>query len=1028
MGKKKLSNKAFLAIMVPALAVGAGLIIGGNVAANYWSQSLDTYLGRGERLVSNPEGSENWDVNYYEKVCPQALGENGSLLRAAKVTKKITDEGIVLLKNSGQTLPLAKNSNVVPFGYRYKDPVYGGTGSGAVDASKDYVVTSVEGLAKHFNVHQAVSNKILVSEPEKILDSESASQGEGGAFDGADLTIFEFNKDIYDGLLGDAGESTAIIYIGRISGEGGNLSAKAYTDGTPNSLALSTLEKETIKLAKQSCKKTVAVIDSSNIMQIDALMSGEYECDAILWIGGPGSMGFDSLADILVGEVNPSGRTVDIWERDVLQNPSIINFGDHKYAGTDDISLWNGQNGVYFYEYEEGVYYGYRYYETAAAMDNNFVYGEVNADGSLKTAGAINYPFGYGLSYTTFEQKIVSLSDAGDSVKVTVEVSNKGSVKGKEVVQLYYTAPYTDFDKNLHVEKPVKTLLAFDKVEVAPNGKQTVTLEFDKEEMASYAYRHDNGDGTFGCYLLEEGDYTITLGKNSHDAWDSKSTNIASTIYYTNANPRKSERVAQAAWDEQGNPLDYPAAALENKDARFVAATNHFDEVSAYMESNEATILSRADWAGTQPSAPNENKTLSPDRLARMRRFDYQTDPVIGESATSVIRRTEDPVSGKNNSLKMIDMRGVDYFDTAWNDFLDQIDYTSDQPLQMIIKAFGTGAVDSLGKPATSDHDGPQGIALTGTGSGFDACAYCSEPLVAATFNVDLAYEYGDAIGEEALNIAVNGWYGPGANLHRSPLNGRNFEYYSEDPVLTGKIGAKVVSGAEQKGLVVYLKHFGWHTYEGVCTSMTAWMTEQAYRETDMKAFEIIIKESRKTLKYNAGNQGTLKSKVVRGCSGIMGAATHVGTEWQAANYNLTTLTLRGEWGFQGLFSTDMGLEGQEGNLDKVIRSGGDLRMHFMPMETSFAGVPTLKDKTSSTFKWCVRRALKNVCFAYANSNIVQGAAPGAVISYKMSPWRIGLIAGTIVLSVAVAAGAALTVLRILRSKKKANVEIATED
>ncbi|MEE3431718.1 MAG: glycoside hydrolase family 3 C-terminal domain-containing protein [Candidatus Enteromonas sp.] len=1015
---KKMSNKKFIAIMAPVLVLGMALGIGATVAGNYWSQTLDTYVGRGDRVVSNPKGTEDWDTNYYNKECASADGANGSKMKAAALTKRIADEGIVLLKNKNNTLPLAKNSNVVPFGYRYADPVYGGTGSGAVDSSEDYIETAVEGLKRHFNVNAGVSNKLInntgkayaLSTTElKQINGEVNNEGEGGgAFNGANTDIIEFKSDIYEGLVDSVTNDTAVVYIGRIAGEGGNLLNETYFDGTRDSLALSQYEKDTIRLAKEKCKKVVVIINSSNIMEIKELMSGELEADAILWTAGPGSKGFESLADIMVGDVNPSGRTPDIWDANVLNNPTIINFGDHKYKDTDGISLWNGQNGVYYYEYEEGIYYGYRYYETAH---------DIHAEG-FNYDEAVTFPFGYGLSYTSFEQSITSVDERGDSIKVTVEVKNTGSVDGKEAVQIYYTAPYTALDQELHIEKATKNLIAFDKVEVKAGGKKSVTLEFPKEEMASYSYLHDNKDGTKGCYFLEEGDYTITLGKNSHEAWDSHVTHIGDNTYYTNANPRKSEIAAQSQWDDEGNALPFPAAAASDRDAKFMAATNRFEDISAYMESSEATILSRKDWKNTQPSAPAGEKSLSAVRLDRMRSFDYKTDERLGETETSLVYQKEAPVSGKKNGLTMVDMRGKDYFDPLWEDYLDQIDFSNDEVMNMFLKAFSTSAVESIAKPATIDHDGPQGLGSTGQGGGLGACAYCSEPLVAATFNVGLAHEYGLAIGEEALNINCNGWYGPGANIHRSPLNGRNFEYYSEDPVLTGKIAAACVSGAEEKGLVVYLKHFGWHDYEGVCTSMTAWMTEQAYRETDMKAFEITIKEARKTIKYISDDQGTVKTKTVRGISGLMGAATHVGTEWQAANYDLNVGLTRGEWGFQGLFSTDMGLEAQPGSLDKVLRSGTDLRMHFMPLKTAmdFRTV-TMADDSSATVKHCLRRAVKNVCFAYANSNVVQGAAPGAIISYTMSPWAIGLTIGDCVLGALIVAGVVWTVIRVRKNK-----------
>ena len=840
---------------------------------------------------------------------------------------------------------------------------------------------------------------------------EAEPSNDGSHFSGAETDIYEFNPQIYEGSEASCQDTVGIVYIGRIGGEGANILATQYYDGTPHNLALTEYEKGTIKFAKENCDKVVAVINSSNIMEIGPIMAGEYECDAIVWIGGPGTTGYESLGDVLAGTVNPSGRTVDIWDADLLNNnPTMQNYGIRTYANASDTVLWPGMAGIHYYEFEEGVYYGYRYYETADIMDDSFVYGTLGSDGSIAEAGQVLYPFGYGLSYTTFEQEIVRFNDAGNSIEVEVAVKNTGKVDGKEVVQLYMTAPYTQMDIDYEIEKPAKVLIAFDKVEVKAGETENVTLSFLKEDMASYCYTRDNGDGTTGCYVLEEGDYTITLGKNSHDAWDSEVTKIGETIWYDNSNPRQSEIVAQSQWDDEGNSLGFPARANEDPSATYIAATNKFPDINEYMHT-EATIFTRSNWKNTFPTAPDPNKTISQERLNKITSYNVETDPLTGNVSSSVWYKEEAPLSKQDNGLTLADMRGVDYYSEEWDLFLNQLDYENDELIAMLSKAaYSTGAITELGKPATSDSDGPQGFGKTGVDGAVASFGYPTETVVGSTWNVDLAYAYGESMAQEALVLGINGWYGPGLNLHRSAFCGRNFEYYSEDPYLTGMLGAACISGAEENGLVVYAKHFGIHDHEDTSVQLTAWLTEQAYRETDLRAFEIAFKNARKTIEYIADADGTTATKTMRGISGLMGAATLLGTEWQGANYALITEVVRGEWGFQGLSCTDMALYNFEGINDKVLRSGTDLKMYFMP--GSFG------DSTSATAMWRFRDAVKHVCYAYANSNVTQGAAPGAIVTYTMSPWRIGLIVADVIIGCLVVAGVVWCVVRTVDAKK----------
>ena len=1014
--KLRMSNKRFLAIMLPIMAFLLVLAIVATVVADYFSMSLDTYIGRGNRVVSNPTNTEDWDLEYYEQRYTSAQGENGkdgSLDHAEKVSKAITDEGTVLLKNSG-ALPLAAGSTVTPFGARYRSPIYGGTGSGKVSTSDERVWTPQEGLEKHFTINKTVEDVINNSKPFAMSATgyvEAEPSNDGSTFSGAETDIYEYDPQVYEGTEASCEGTVGIVYIGRIGGEGANILATPYYDGTPHNLALTEYEKETVKFAKENCDKVVAVINSSNIMELGPIMSGEYECDAIVWIGGPGSTGYESLGDVLAGDVNPSGRTVDIWDADILNNnPTVQNFGDRAYSNTTDIVIWPGYDGIFYYEYEEGIYYGYRYYETADVMDEGFVYGSLGSDGSVTEAGQVLYPFGYGLSYTTFEQEIVSFNDAGDDIEVEVAVKNTGDVDGKEVVQLYMTAPYTQMDIDYEIEKPAKVLVAFDKVEVAAGATENVTLTFAKEDMASYCYTRDNGDGTTGCYVLEEGDYVITLGKNSHDAWGSETATIGETVWYDNSNPRQSEIVAQSQWDDEGNALGFPARAAEDPEAKYIAATNQFPDINEYMHT-EATILTRSNWKNTFPTAPEEGKTLSAERVQAVSVYDVENDPLTGNVSSSVWYQEEAPVSGQDNGLTLADMRGEDYYSDEWDLFLDQIDYESEELTSMLLKAaFSTGALTDLGKPATSDSDGPQGFGKTGVDGGVASFAYVTETVVGSTWNIDLAYAYGESIAQEALVLGINGWYGPGLNLHRSAFCGRNFEYYSEDPLLTGMLGAACISGAEENGLVVYTKHFAINVHEGTSVALCAWMTEQAYRETDLRAFELAVKNARKTIRYISDTEGTISTKTIRGATGMMGAVTMIGTEWQGAGYHLMTNILRGEWGFQGVVVTDMALHAFEGVNDKVLRSGTDMKMYFMAGEFG--------DPSSATALWRFRDAVKHVCYAYANSNAVQGAAPGAIVTYTMSPWRIGLIIADVIIGVVVVAGAVWCVVRTVDAKK----------
>jgi beta-glucosidase len=1009
--KQKMSNKKFTAILSAVMAILVIVALVASIVMPLLSSTMDTYLGRGERYTVQVGSASGWDTKYYDQRFTDTNNVTGSVAYGLQVSKQITDEGEVLLKNNG-VLPLAQGSKVTPFGYRFLNPLYGGTGSGNVDAGKDYVVTPEKGLA-NFEVNSTVVEKLrngkvieLTAEGAAPIGSFAAESEESGTgFTGATTSLLEYDPAVYDGTEASCEDTTAIVYLGRVGGEGGNLQITPYADGTRHELALSTYEKEMLTFARQNCKNVVAIIESSNVMELGDLMEGgEYECDAVIWVGGAGATGFASLGDILVGDVNPSGRTADLWDRDLTRNPVYVNFGtNHMYANTDGVMMefMNYTNGLFFVELEEGVYNGYRYYETASDI------------GALNYDEAVVYPFGYGLSYTTFTQKITDFNTSGDDVKVTVEVTNTGDRAGKDVVQIYYTAPYTEYDRQNRVEKPTVNLVAFDKTDILEPGKsQTLTLTFAKEDMASYAYMHDNGDGTMGCYLLEEGTYTVSLRNNSHDVIESRELEIGSTIAYDNSNPRNSEKVAQSAWDEEGESLNYPKAAEADTSRGYVAATNLYQDSTDYMLS-EATLLTRADWAGTQPTYPEEGKTISPELLAKASNFDIENDPVLGNKAISA--NFTAPAEGKDNGLSVSELRGLDYYDPMWDLLMDQLVYDETLYEAFNWATFEIKALDSIGLPNVVAHDGPQGWGMTGADGGPDTTAFASEVVVASTFNTDLAYQYGDAIGQESLVIGFTGWYGPAMNAHRSAFNGRNFEYYSEDPLLNGKMGAACISGAADNGVICYLKHFFANDFEGPASSMETWADEQTLREIYAKAFEIAVKESKMHVKYISDAEGTVSTRVMRGLTGMMMGANLVNGEWNAASPSVMGM-LHDEWGFEGLTSTDMNLQCTPNIIDKALRAGTDLRMgtFWMQFVPGWVGQTNLNDPDSVVTKANLRRAMKNVAFAVANSNMMQDVAPGSITRYKTSPWVKMLIAGDIL----VAAGVACGIIWILRRRK----------
>ncbi len=1005
-GKKKMSQKKFRTLIIIPLAVLLVIGILLNTAAVVLKSTLDQFLGAGEKTVV---GAGELDGQYYET--KHASAEEAKAAGYA-VAEQVNAEGSILLKNNG-VLPLAPGSEVVPFGYAFRNPTYSQSTPSGSAKWPDEPVTPYAALsdsALTLNA-EAVNTVTKLGKVIKLAEAAGASAAKGGASAlGGDFTIIEFDPAGYDSAA-SVPNGTALVFVARGGQEGSDVKSDGYEDGTPHYLALTEAEKQTVAAAKRICKNVVLIVNSSAPMELSPVMSGENECDAILWVAHPGNNGFAALPKLLLGEYNPSGRTVDIWPADFTKDPSYEAIGEHRYTNytvTSGSFTDGGTFNAMYNEYMEGVYMGYRYYETAAEVDPSFEYDK-----------AVAFPFGYGLSYTSFTHEIISLEDDGYHINAKVKVTNTGSAAGKEVVQIYAGAPYTELDAKERIEKPACSLVAFAKTNKLDAGaSEEVTLSFTWDDLTSYAAHHDNGNGTKGCYMLEAGDYVISARKDSHTVLDSRTLSRTETIWYDGsdyAHIRQSEKDAQSILDENGNPIGEPM------DGQFVAATNLFQLSTDYMDAN-STVLTRTDWQGTHPKGVKEkaiDESFIP-HLGLEISFDPYTDPRFGNVEGSIVYAAEEPVSGADNGLKLSDLRGADYNDPRWEQLLDQLDYAKDkESIKGNLSGAGylTFGIDSIGLPATTEADGANGLKVSdvieGGKSGYvmsKTSTFGMAPLLAATWNTELMYEFGAALGQEALWHDVAGWYSPAINLHRSLFSGRVFEYYSEDPVLSGMMAAAAISGTMDNGMAVYLKHFALNETEtGRASLIYTWADEQTMRELYLKAFEIAIKTAKSTIRYY-GENGHLDEKTIRATTAVMASQTCFGWVSGECSYELLTLLLRNEWGFRGTAHSDYWVWNGDNLRDLALRSGLDTYL------CNNAPMWSLMDLDSATAHTLMRRATKNLAYTMVNSNAMQGIAPGSIVLVGTSPWVYALIAIDAVIGLLIAGG---IVWIILRGKKQ---------
>lgn len=861
---------------------------------------------------------------------------------AAEVAEEIMEDGIVLLKNES-LLPLNETKKLNIFGWESINPAYGGAGSGGINDLYD-IVSLNQGIENTgFSINQELVdfyNNYGADNPEMSIQKQS-------------WTLPEPPVDTYsDELIKSAKEysDVAVVVLSRKAGEGHNdipmdVRKAAYDNNSDeyddfpegeHYLQLSQTERDMVDMVCSNFDNVIVVYNGAN--QFELGFADEYpQIKSVVWCPGTGNVGFNALGKVFSGEVNPSGKTPDTFIYDMTTAPWWNNAEKTEYTNLADLAV-EGMNAgtaqVYapaFTNYVEGIYVGYKYYEIAAQ------------EGAIDYDKTVQYPFGYGLSYTEFEQKMGELEEKDGQISVDVEVTNTGDVAGKDVVEVYYEPPYT----NGGIEKSSANLIEFAKTDLLqPGESQTVTVTFSIEDMASYDENHAK------AYVLEKGDYAISINSDSHTVLDQKTYTADKDVVYKGENKRASDDTA---------------------------ATNVFEDAKG-----DVTYLSRADHF-----ANYEEATAAPAsaELGEPYVSEYHLNSNF-DKTTYLNDEDVMPTTGADNGLTLADMRDADYDDPRWEKLLDQL--TVDEMANMIAMAgYQTAAMDSVGKVATLDFDGPAAINNNFTGVG--SIGFPIEVVVASTWNKELAQAWGECMGKISQEMGAEGWYAPGMNTHRTAFGARNYEYFSEDGVLAGNMGAKAVEGARKYGVYSYIKHFA--LYEGNAKMVSVWSNEQAIREIYLKPFEISVKQG--------------------GANAVMVSWSFLGDKWTGESSNLMNTVLRDEWGFRGMALTDFFRNNGHGfmNADAALANGVDVMLSTFNGEENNVANP---EHPTSVLQ--MRNACKNVMYTVVSS----WAYDGEHEETGMENWKKAGIGIDIVIALFMAG---MEVLVIRGYKKRKNAE-----
>ena len=973
-------------------------MIGGPIANNY--ASIINMVLKTETTKTIGDAGETYFEADYASAAEQEKA-------AQEICETAEANGATLLLNRKNALPLAQGAKVSLFGTGSADFVYGGTGSGSVDSSK--ALNLKDALeADGFSVNPTVWNFYTTGAGKGYRRQLAPGSLNNYIFDNSGYLINEVPQSVFTDTewasVADYGDA-AIMVVSRVCGEGSDLPWFGTGDGDGNILSLSQEERDILKKladlkAAGQVKSIIVLLNASNPMELDflepSLCGVDYGVDACLWVGEVGQNGIEAIGDILNGTVNPSGKLVDTYCYDNLTSPAMQNTYITSYTNAAEQGLaFKSTCNEYYEVYQEGIYVGYRYYETRY---EDTVLGNANV-GKYDYASTVAYPFGYGLSYTTFEYSGLTMKEDGDNFVFTVSVTNTGSVDGREAVQIYMQSPYTDYDRENGIEKAAVELVGFEKVAVPAGQTVSVDVTVPKSELRAY---DANGAKT---YIVDAGNYYFATGNGSHEALNNILVAKAELEDAANGTVDLNKMVGTG---DASLAVQYQQASL---DATTYAKTTDGTEISNQLDhadlnkfdddtSNDVVYVSRSNWKNTMPEA-----AITATAYQAAVQIAANDAIVAGLAIQDQPESTgEMPTMGKEGTLTLsqfvgvpmdgsITVNGQEY---TWDDLLDQLTF-SDMTKLVGLAYHSTASASNVGKPATKDENGPLGLTANLTGGG-SSTGYTSADILAATFDREIAEAVGRSLGNDCLMAtgkAYSGLYGPGVNIHRTPYGGRNFEYYSEDPFISGQICAAQVGGIQSKGVYVYMKHFALNDQDTGRDGLCVWTNEQAAREIYLQAFEYPIEQANALC--------------------VMTSFNRLGTTWAGGDYNLLTNILRNEFGMKGIILTDFSNSNNYMDVVQGVVAGGNA----WDANDANKWPAKLKEyKDNATVCNAMRDASKHILYTVANSNAMNGVSENVQIVEVRAWWQTAILVLDVVFGV-LAVGSAVMLVRDIRRKKE---------
>lgn len=971
-------KKLALALSIVFCVLFAALMTAYFVMASFEGQINNYFNIVNYKIVKDPKVSD--DQRQYFKSEFKSNADFAAFEKA--LCEQVEAEGAVLLKNAQingkNALPLAEGAKVSLFSASSVDIIYGGTGSGSVNANtapklnQALTATGLSVNSELWNYYVNAGYKRSVTDIDR-----SATKGE-----------YKINEAPWEGVKTAVGSTfsaygdAAIFTLARGGGEGGDLWREGTDGENGDYLALSKEEQDTLKGLKDlkdsgTFKKIIVLINSSNLPHASFIDNESYGIDAVLWLGGPGQYGLNAVGNILAGKVNPSGKLADTFVYDNFSAPAMVNFGDMEYSNYETMGLTNTnpatETDVNYVVYQEGIYVGYKYYETRY---EDVVLGN-DTSNKYNYAQTVAYPFGFGLSYTSFEWTDFEVKEKEASYEISLTVTNNGLADGKEVVEIYLQKPYTDYDKQNGIEKSAVELVGFVKTGMLAKegGSEPVTVSVPKESLKCYdAY----GKGT---YILEKGTYYLTAASDAHAAVNNILAKKNADTPKISGTTGKTSLVHAITVDND----DFTTYATENG----VKVENQLSDIdlklySSFPEAkrNAFNYLSRSDWEGTWP-----------------KKVEIELTKAMADDIKNVFKTKqgyEMPAYGEDNGLRMLDLKGAEFNDERWDKLLNQMSF--DEQVKLVCDAFHqTHAVESIGKPGTFETNGPQGITDSFINGNSGGTAFPAEVVMCASWNTDLMADIGRCFGEQGLAANKNGIYGPAANIHRTAYCGRNYEYFSEDGFLSGAMAAPEVAEIEKKGVVVYMKHYALNDQEtnraGVCT----FANENTVREIYLKPFEMAVKQAN--------------------VHGFMTVMNRVGTTWGGAHYGMLTAIPRGEWGFEGAIITDCTVNSRYTDSLVGLQGGSDFWDGASGIEKTD---DNLKANGNDPYVCqLLRQAVHRMLYVQVNSSAMNGLGMTDKVVGVLTWWQSTIIAGICIFGVLAAVSTAWCVYAFLQSKKQ---------